>query len=122
MILRAEKNSKITKLLPVGAFTKTITKSCLSAVIVLSLLASTQVLAESAKKQDERFGGFTLADESMLGRYGDVNDEWVQPASSQVSVKPIKSAKKTSKSGNRLGAYSAEDNAMLGRYGDVNDE
>lgn len=94
----------------------------LVAVVAISLLASGQVFADSSKKKDERLGGYTLTDESMLGRYGDVNDEWVQSASVAVNPQPMKKATTPKKSVGKLGGFSAEDQAMLGRYGDHNDE
>lgn len=122
MMMREEKTINKAKESFAEKFAKTSISAFLFTALFVSLLASGQVLAEGAKTQDERFGGYTLADESMLGRYGDVNDEWVQSASSDVNMKPVMSSKPSKKSSGRLGAYSTEDNAMLGRYGDHNDE
>lgn len=98
-------------------------KNCsLITIIVLSLLSTGQVFADNSKGKDERLGAYTLADESMLGRYGDVNDEWVQSASVAVNPQPAKKSATPKKSVGKLGGFSAEDQAMLGRYGDHNDE
>lgn len=80
--------------------------------------------SQQARAEEGRLGGYTLEDESMLGRYGDVNDEWVEV--SNVSIKrtemSTKNKRSMQKKDNRLGAYSLQDDAMLGRYGDKNDE
>lgn len=91
-------------------------------IVVLSLVASSQVLAEDSKPADERLGAFSMNDESMLGRYGDVNDEWVQSSSVAVSPQPAEKSMTPKKSVGQLGGFSSEDQAMLGRYGDHNDE
>jgi len=81
--------------------------------------------AQPAAAEESRLGGYALEDQSMLGRYGDMNDEWIANSSS-VEISRAKmsadSKKKVNKKDHRLGAYSAQDNAMLGRYGDKNDE
>ena len=91
-------------------------------VVVLSLLVSGQVFADNSKRKDERLGHYSLSDESMLGRYGDVNDEWVQSASADVKTQPASKSQAPKKSVGKLGGYSTEDGSMLGRYGDQNDE
>ena len=102
---------------------KKVATACLVVSLGVAIFGSQQALAES----EGRLGGYTLEDESMLGRYGDVNDEWV--GSSNVSNVSISSTQMSAqikrsmpKSDNRLGAYSMEDDAMLGRYGDKDDE
>jgi len=92
------------------------------AVAVLSVLVSGQIFADGSKPKDERLGYYNLNDESMLGRYGDVNDEWVQRASVEVSSQPASKSKTPKKSVGHLGGYTLEDQSMLGRYGDHNDE
>ena len=92
------------------------------ALIVLSLVSTGQVFADNSKRKDERLGGYTLQDESMLGRYGDVNDEWVQSASVAVKSEPMKKSSTPKKAVGKLGGYTMEDQSMLGRYGDHNDE
>ena len=91
-------------------------------VMLVSLLAGGPLFAEESKRADERLGGYTLADESMLGRYGDVNDEWVQSAAVSVDKKPMKKSQTPKKSVGQLGGFTMEDGSMLGRYGDHNDE
>lgn len=91
-------------------------------VMVVSMLAGGQVFAADTKSADERLGGYTMADESMLGRYGDVNDEWVQSAAVSVDPQPAKKSQTPKKSVGKLGGYTMEDGSMLGRYGDHNDE
>jgi len=81
--------------------------------------------AQPAAAEESRLGGYALEDQSMLGRYGDMNDEWIATSSNVDISRAELSAdkkKKMHKKDHRLGAYSAQDNAMLGRYGDKNDE
>ncbi len=67
--------------------------------------------SQQARAEEGRLGGYTLEDESMLGRYGDVNDEWVEV--SNVSIKrtemSTKNKRSMQKKDNRLGAYSLQD-------------
>lgn len=93
--------------------------------LVLALLAgmvfSSSVLAESEKKQSMMEDAYSLNDESMLGRYGDENDEYIANASVSVSSKPMtaRSKQTSSKKGEgKLGAYSLKDGAREGFYGD----
>ena len=96
---------------------------CLVVSLGMAIFGSQQALAE----QGGSLGGYSMEDESMLGRYGDVNDEWVGASSvtnvgissSQMSANSKQSVPKQD---NRLGAYSMQDDAMLGRYGDKDDE
>lgn len=99
---------------------KKIATGCLVVSLGIAIFGSQQALAE----QDSQLGGYTMEDESMLGRYGDVNDEWVGVSSVGISSTQMSSQtkKKMPKSDNRLGAYSMQDDAMLGRYGDKDDE
>lgn len=94
----------------------------LVAVIAISVLVSGQTFADNSKRKDERLGHYSLKDESMLGRYGDVNDEWVQSASVDVSTVPATKSRSNKKAVGKLGGYTLEDGSMLGRYGDHNDE
>lgn len=99
---------------------------CLTVVLSVGIFGGSAAMADQAgnKHKGERLGGFTLEDGSMLGRYGDVNDEWVAPTKVQVSRSEMteKSKRKMPKKDNRLGSYSLQDDAMLGHYGDKNDE
>jgi len=125
MLSRANENSKSAKCESVGMFRKSMASTCFMVVAALSLLVSSQVFAEGAKTKkssDERLGGYTLADESMLGRYGDQNDEALQSASVSIDPKPATKSKTPKKSVGKVGGYSMEDGSMLGRYGDHNDE
>ena len=102
---------------------KKLATGCLVLSLGVAIFGSQQVLAES----EGRLGGYTLEDESMLGRYGDVNDEWVGTSSvSSVGISSTQMSsqmkRSNSKPDNRLGAFSMEDDAMLGRYGDKDDE
>jgi hypothetical protein len=107
-------------------FNKSLVTSCLAAVLSIGVFSSSVAMADEAgnKRKDERLGGFTLEDGSMLGRYGDVNDEWVPAARVQISSNEMteQRSRKAPKKDNRLGAYSTQDDAMLGPYGDKNDE
>ncbi|WP_455199946.1 hypothetical protein [Kaarinaea lacus] len=99
---------------------KKIATGCFMLSLGVAIFGSQQALAE----QDNRLGGYTLEDESMLGRYGDVNDEWVEVSNVSISKSQmsVEKKRKMPKSDNRLGAYSMQDDAMLGRYGDKDDE
>ena len=97
-------------------------KLSLVAVVALTVLVSGQSFADNSKRKDERLGHYSLKDESMLGRYGDVNDEWVQSASVDVSTAPATKSRTSNKSVGKVGGYTLEDGSMLGRYGDQNDE
>lgn len=107
-------------------FGKSAARLCLTVILSISMFAASVAMADQGgkKTKGERLGHYTLEDESMLGRYGDVNDEWVAPVKSQVSHSQMtESAKrKMHKKDNRLGSYSLQDDAMLGHYGDKNDE
>ena len=94
--------------------------ACLVASLGVAIFGSQQTLAE----QDAQLGGYTMEDESMLGRYGDVNDEWVSASSVGISSTKMSAEMKRGapKQDNRLGAYSMQDDGMLGRYGDKDDE
>ena len=110
-----------------GQIRKLIPGSCFALIIASVTLGSIDVMADNSAKKDEHIGGYTLTDGSMLGRYGDMNDEWhpaVVSTSVEVSMQemtPEKTSKTTKKVG-RIGAFSMEDNARLGAYGDRNDE
>jgi hypothetical protein len=99
---------------------KKIATGCLVLSLGVAIFGSQQVLAGDTG----RLGGYTLEDESMLGRYGDLNDEWVSVSSVEISSSKMSTQIKRSapKQDNRLGAYSMQDDAMLGRYGDKDDE
>lgn len=103
-----------------SSFLNRIATGCLVLSLGVAIFGSQQALAE----QDNRLGGYTMEDESMLGRYGDANDEWVEVSSVGISNSQMSSEtkRKMPKSDNRLGAYSLQDDAMLGRYGDKDDE
>ncbi|WP_455365111.1 hypothetical protein [Kaarinaea lacus] len=97
---------------------KRLATACLVASLGVVAFASQPVAAEEG-----RLGGFSLEDQSMLGHYGDVNDEWVAASTVEVSKSRMNAeTKKTMpKKDSRLGAYSMQDKAMLGRYGDMDD-
>ena len=105
-----------------GNLVKVVPGACLTAFLTVGILGSSAVLADN-NRHDERLGHYTLSDGSMLGRYGDVNDEWVQRASVSVSKEKMSPENKRAnpKKESRLGAFSLEDGAMLGRYGDKDD-
>jgi uncharacterized protein YifE (UPF0438 family) len=114
-------NSKIEE-----GFGKPLVTACLIMTLSIAVFGASTVLAEqnSKKFKDERLGHYTLEDESMLGRYGDVNDEWTPVAKVQVSQSEMTQQRKRKmpKKDSRLGAFSMQDDAMLGAYGDKNDE
>ena len=91
-------------------------------IVAVSLLVGGQAMADGSKRADERLGHYSLSDESMLGRYGDQNDEWVRSAAVDVDSKPVKKSITPKKSVGKLGGYTLQDDSMLGRYGDHNDE
>ena len=105
-----------------GKMVKVVPGACLTVFLAVAIFSSGTVSAGETAK-GERLGGYTLTDESMLGRYGDVNDEWIHTSSVSVSNEQMSSTAKRAmpKQDNRLGAYSMEDEAMLGRYGDKDD-
>ncbi len=92
--------------------------TCLVVSFGVATFTVQPVLAEEG-----RLGGFSLEDHSMLGRYGDVNDEAMTVSSVEISNSKMSAdtKHKMHKKDNRLGAFSAQDNAMLGRYGDKDD-
>ena len=102
-----------------GGMTKRIATTCLAVSIGVFAFAAQPVSAEEG-----RLGGYALEDQSMLGRYGDVNDEWIANSSVEINKSKMSADTKNKmhKKDGRLGAYSMQDNAMLGRYGDKNDE
>lgn len=105
---------------------KPLATSCLTVALTIAVFGGSVAMADDVgnKRKDERLGGFTLEDGSMLGRYGDVNDEWVPAARVQISENEMteERSRRAHKKDNRLGAYSMQDDAMLGPYGDKNDE
>ncbi|WP_455220453.1 hypothetical protein [Kaarinaea lacus] len=102
-----------------GSMTKRFATTCL--VVSLGVFA---FAAQPVSAEEGRIGGYALEDQSMLGRYGDVNDEYIATSSVEISKAKMSAdtKKKMHKKDGRLGAYSMQDNAMLGRYGDKNDE
>jgi|GEM_PF-3720223 len=98
--------------------TKRLATTCL--VVSLGIVA---FAGQPAAAEESRLGGYTLEDQSMLGRYGDMNDEWVATSTVEVSKAKMspEAKKKMPKKDNRLGSFSMQDNAMLGRYGDKDD-
>jgi hypothetical protein len=109
-----------------GGFAKPLATSCLTIALSVGIFGGSVAMAGDAgnKRKDEHLGGFSLEDGSMLGRYGDVNDEWVPAARVQISGNEMtkERSRRAPKKDNRLGAYSMQDDAMLGPYGDKNDE
>lgn len=105
---------------------KPVATLCLATILSIAVFGTSVAIAgnSSDKRKDERLGGFTLEDESMLGRYGDFNDEWVPATRVQISRNQMseETRRRTPKKDNRLGAFSSQDDAMLGPYGDKNDE
>jgi len=105
-----------------GKPVKVVPGACISVFLAMGIFASSAAIADNSR-HDERLGGYTLSDQSMLGRYGDVNDEWVERASVNISNEKMSNNSKHSspKKDARLGAFSMEDHAMLGHYGDRDD-
>ena len=89
--------------------------------LLTGMVFSASVLAEGKTKQSKMEYAYSLNDESVLGQYGDENDEYVANAAVSVSPKPMSAQSKQKlpkKVEGKLGAYSLKDGAREGFYGD----